>query len=170
VTVLVVGYGNSLRGDDGVGWHVAGLLAADPRLAGAEVLVRHQLTPELAADVARVSLVVLVDASAGGAPGSILMRLVRPRPPAPATWSHQLDPESLVGLAEALYGGAPPVVLVGVAAGSFDGGDRLSAALERVLPDVVEVVAEVVSGAGPASGPRPTWRSGAGGSRRSSPR
>ena len=30
--VLVVGYGNSLRGDDGVGWHAARLLAADGSL------------------------------------------------------------------------------------------------------------------------------------------
>jgi hypothetical protein len=37
-------------------------------------------------------------------------------------------------------------VLVSVAAGSFAAGDRLSGALERALPEVVEVVAEVVSG------------------------
>jgi hydrogenase maturation protease len=69
--VLVVGYGNSLRGDDGVGWHAAGRLAADPRLAGARVLARHQLTPELAVDVAQASLVVLVDAVAGAEPREI---------------------------------------------------------------------------------------------------
>jgi hydrogenase maturation protease len=117
--VLVVGYGNSLRGDDGVGWHAAGRLAADPRLAGARVLARHQLTPELAVDVAQASLVVLVDAVAGAEPREILVRRVQPRPPGPATWSHHLDPETLAGLAEALYGEAPPVVLVGVGAGSL---------------------------------------------------
>jgi hypothetical protein len=68
---LIVGYGNSLRSDDGVGWHTAGLLAGDPRLAGARVLARHQLLPELAADVGRASLVVLVDAATQGAPGSV---------------------------------------------------------------------------------------------------
>ena len=61
--VLVIGYGNPLRGDDGAGWKAAELLAEDPRLAGAVVLARHQLTPELADDVSRASLVVLVDAS-----------------------------------------------------------------------------------------------------------
>jgi hydrogenase maturation protease len=144
--VLVVGYGNSLRGDDGAGWHAAGRLADDPRLAGARVLARHQLVPELAVDVAEASLVVLVDATTVGDPGSILVRLVRPRRPAPATWSHHLDPESLAGLAESLYGAAPPVVLVAVAAASLDADDRLSDVLERALPDVVEVVMEVVGG------------------------
>ena len=77
--VLVVGYGNSLRGDDGIGWHAAGLLVTDPRLAGARVLAQHQLVPELAADISQASLVVLVDAAAEGHPGSLSVRPVRPR-------------------------------------------------------------------------------------------
>jgi hydrogenase maturation protease len=144
--VLVVGYGSTLRGDDGVGWHVAARLADDPRLAGAEVLARHQLTPELAADVARATLVVLVDAALGGEPGSIVLRRVRPRRPAPAGWSHHLDPESLAGLAEALYGAAPPVVLVEVAAASLAPGSNLSPTLERVVPEVMQVVVRAAAG------------------------
>jgi hydrogenase maturation protease len=143
--VLVVGYGNPLRSDDGIGWHAARRLATDPRLAGARVLAHHQLVPELAADVSRASLVVLVDAAADGDPGAVSVRRVQPRRTDPATWSHHLDPESLAGLAKHLYGAVPPIVLVSVAAGSFTGGDRLSAALERALPEVVEVVADVVS-------------------------
>jgi hydrogenase maturation protease len=144
--VLVVGYGNSLRSDDGIGWHAARLLAADPRLPGARVLAHHQLAPELAEDISRATLVVLVDASADGDPGSISIRPVLPPPVGPATWSHHLGPETLAGLAAALYGAVPPMVLVSVAAGSFAEGDRLSAALERALPGVVEVVADLVTG------------------------
>lgn len=144
--VLVVGYGNSLRGDDGIGWHAARLLASDPRLAGARVLAQHQLVPELAVEVSRAALVVLVDAAADGDPGAVLVRRVQPRRTDPATWSHHLDPESLAGLAKDLYGAVPPIVLVSVAAGSFAGGDRLSGALERALPEVVEAVADIVSG------------------------
>lgn len=144
--VLVVGYGNSLRSDDGVGWHAAGRLAGDPRLIGARVLTRHQLAPELAEDISRATLVVLVDASAVGDPGSISIRRVWPSPAGPATWSHHLDPETLAGVAVALYGADPPMVLVSVAGGSFAEGDRLSAALERALPEVVEVVADLVTG------------------------
>jgi hydrogenase maturation protease len=144
--VLVIGYGNSLRTDDGVGWHDARLLAADPRLDGAQVLARHQLTPELAVDVGRASLVVLVDAATGGAPGSVSVRRVQARAPTPTTWSHHLDPEALAGLAEALHGAVPPIVLVSVAAGSLAEGDGLSDVLQRALPEVVEAVAAVVTG------------------------
>jgi hydrogenase maturation protease len=143
--VLVVGYGNPLRSDDGIGWHAAGLLATDPRLAGAQVLAHHQLAPELAADVSRASLVVLVDATTDGDPGSVTVRQIEPRPATP-TWSHHLTPEALVGLAETLYGPLPPIVLVSVAATSFAEGDGLSSALRQVLPDVVEVVTGVVGG------------------------
>jgi hydrogenase maturation protease len=144
--VLVVGYGNSLRGDDGIGWHAAGQMAGDPRLAGAEVLARHQLTPELATEVSRASLVVLVDASVdGGAPGSVSVRCIQPRgDPPPLAWSHHLDPAALAGLAGALYETAPPMVVVSVAGASLAVGDRLSPALQRALPRVVETVARVV--------------------------
>jgi hydrogenase maturation protease len=144
--VLVVGYGNPLRSDDGVGWHAAELLATDQRLAGARVLARHQLVPELAEDISQASLVVLVDASTYGQPGSVSVRQIGPRPATPATWSHHLDPETLAGLAKALYGGAPPMVLVSVTAGSLAEGDGLSNALQQALPEVVEAVAGVVTG------------------------
>jgi hydrogenase maturation protease len=148
--VLVVGYGNPLRGDDGFGCHVAGLLAADPRLEGATVLARHQLTPELATDIASASLVVLVDASVDdAAPGSVAVRSIQPRRDSPLSWSHHLDPAALAGLADALYDDVPPMVLVSVAGGSFAEGGRLSPALQRVLPEVVERVARVVEEHGP---------------------
>lgn len=91
-------------------------------------------------------LVVLVDATTAGDPGSVSVRRIRPRPAVPTTWSHHLDPETLAGPAEILYGAAPPIVLISVAASSFADGDRLSSALDRALPEVVDVVAGVVTG------------------------
>jgi hydrogenase maturation protease len=143
--VLIVGYGNPLRSDDGTGWHAARRLATDPRLAGARVLACHQLAPELAEDVSQASLVVLLDAAAEGDPGSVAVRQIEPRPATPATWSHHLDPETLAGLAQTLYGAVPPIVLVSVAAATFAEGDGLSSALQQALPGVVETVAGVVS-------------------------
>jgi hydrogenase maturation protease len=144
--VLVVGYGNPLRSDDGIGWHAARLLATDSRLDGARVLAQHQLAPELAEDISQASLVVLVDAAAEGDPGSVSVRQIEPRPATPATWSHHLDPETLAGLAQTLHGAVAPIVLVSVAAATFAEGDRLSSALQQALPEVIEVVAGIVTG------------------------
>jgi hydrogenase maturation protease len=143
--VLVVGFGNPLRGDDGVGCSAAGLLAADPRLEGATILARHQLTPELATDIASASLVVLIDASVDdGAAGSVAVRSIQPRRDSPLSWSHHLDPAALAGLADALYDHVPPMVLISVTGAAFTGADRLSPAVQRVLREVVERVARAV--------------------------
>jgi hydrogenase maturation protease len=139
--VLIIGYGNALRGDDGAGWHAAAALTDDPRLAGADVLARHQLAPELALDVAHARLVVLVDACGGGAPpGTVSVRQVEPDSPSAPGWSHNLDPAALVGLAETLYGASPPVFLVTVTGAFFDYRDRLSPAVHQALPKIADTI------------------------------
>jgi Ni,Fe-hydrogenase maturation factor len=77
--ILVIGYGNTLRRDDGVGVRAAEMMAADARFADVEVLTTYQLTPELSLDIATASLVVFVDADVRGLPGSIEVRELRAR-------------------------------------------------------------------------------------------
>jgi hydrogenase maturation protease len=81
--VLVVGYGNPLRGDDGVGPEVVERLWTDddgtlgPRRAA--FAWSHQLTPEMAVDVSQACYVVFVDAASDGlAPGCISVRPLEP--------------------------------------------------------------------------------------------
>jgi len=143
--VLIIGYGNPLRGDDGIGWLAAGLLAEDPRLRGARVLARHQLTPELAADLADASLVILVDVNVTADPGVVSVRgLDGSRRSSPAS-THHADPGDLAALARELYGAAPAVFVVSVGAASLDLGEGLSAPVEKALPAVVEAVVELVA-------------------------
>lgn len=154
---LIVGYGNPLRGDDGLGWHAATRLAEDPRLLGASVLWQHQLTPELAVDVSNASLVVLIDAADGPEPGSIgVVELAGPGPNAPpdesgSTWSHHIDPASLAALARELWGAAPPLYVVSVGAADLELGEQLSAVVELALPGVIEVVVRLVAEHGRAT-------------------
>jgi hydrogenase maturation protease len=149
--VLVVGYGNALRSDDAVGLHAAGLLARDPRLARAQVLARHQLTPELALDISRASLVVLIDASLAAAPGDVIVRAAgsdadRGRAEgAPGGTTHHVGVDELVALATALYDARPEVVVVGVGVASLETGDALSPEVAAALPEVVEIVAGLVA-------------------------
>lgn len=135
---LVVGYGNPLRGDDGLGWHAAAALAADPRLADTDVVTRHQLTPELAEDIATARLAVLIDASLGDTPGCVSIREVAPAPG--PSWSHHLRPEDVVGLAHALFGAAPQVFLVTVTGAHFGYGEQLSPAVSDCMSRVLTIV------------------------------
>jgi hydrogenase maturation protease len=59
--VLIIGYGNSLRSDDAAGIKVAETIATW-QLPHVRSLAVHQLTPELAAELAAVELVIFVDA------------------------------------------------------------------------------------------------------------
>lgn len=144
--VLVIGYGNTLRTDDGAGRQVAERLAIDPRLAGAAVMQVHQLAPELALDVSRADLVVLVDAGHGPAAGRFTLDRVRRDGGSGTTWSHHLDPSSLLALADELYGHAPVTFLVTVGVESMEVGDRLSPRVEAALPEVIDSIAELSLG------------------------
>ncbi len=143
-TVLVVGYGNPLRSDDGVGPAVAARLAADPRLSGVLVRAEHQLTPELAFDASTASLLVLVDAGVDEAPGAVSVRALElDRDPGTA-WTHHLDPSGLVGLARELWGVAPSVMLVSVGPASLEVGEALSDTVAAAVPRAVDAVVAIV--------------------------
>ncbi len=142
--VLAIGYGNVLRADDGIGWHAAERLAQDPRLAGVTVFGRHQLTPELALDVSRASLVVFVDADHGPPAGTFTIEWMKRTASKGPGWSHILSPSSLVELARELYGRAPEAIVVRVGVQSVEVGDRLSPIVEEAMPRLVDAVAELI--------------------------
>ena len=143
--VLVVGFGNALRTDDGVGWAAAERCATDPRLEGATVMARHQLTPELALDVSRATGVILIDASHGPPAGTFVVGPLEPDDGGGAHSSHHVSPSSLVQLALELYGRAPAVHLVSVGVESMEPGDGLSPVVEAVIPRLVDAVASLAA-------------------------
>jgi hydrogenase maturation protease len=125
--VLVIAYGNPVRGDDGLAWRAAEQVkklfpSADVEVPDVEVpdvnvLERHQLVPELAEDVSRSLAVIFVDAAAAQ-PGTtqsgevhvaeITDREVHRASESP--FHHQFSPMSLLALAAELYGAGPAPV------------------------------------------------------------
>jgi hydrogenase maturation protease len=144
--VLLVGYGNALRSDDGVGWHVARRAASDPRFAGARVVALHQLVPELALDLSGARLAIFVDADAAAGPGTVTVGPVEQSAGRSAT-SHHVDAGSLLLMARHLYGAAPMAAAVGVGIATMDVGEQLSPEVEAALPRVLEAILEAI-GAG----------------------
>src|SRR5258708_2735673 len=70
--ILLIGYGNPLCGDDGIGpYAVEQLYAGDPSNANAQYCAVRQLTPELAELISKVEAVVFVDASDSNATGEM---------------------------------------------------------------------------------------------------
>jgi hydrogenase maturation protease len=98
--LLVIGYGNELRSDDGVGARVAATVA-EWRMPGVHAIVCHQLTPELAEPIAAADSVVFVDASLNG---EISVGLCKIEPTVAAeTMAHAANPWALLCLAETLF-------------------------------------------------------------------
>jgi hydrogenase maturation protease len=136
---LLIGFGNQLRGDDGVGQRVAEVLQGTP---GVEVLGLHQLTPELAEPISRAALVVFVDAAAGGRSGEVRCFPLTAAPGRPG--SHECTPSGLLAMAASLFGRCPPVHMVIVGGESFEVNEQLSQVVEAAVPAAVEMVRGII--------------------------
>ena len=132
--VLVIGYGNELRRDDGVGPRAARAVAAWG-IPGVQALALRQLTPELAEAAAGAGEVFFVDAAANEDPG-VRVRPVRADARGPVL-GHVSSPSDLLALADALYGRRPRAWLVTVPAPDLDFGEGLSPAAARGLGEAL---------------------------------
>jgi hydrogenase maturation protease len=144
-SVLIIGIGNPLRRDDGLGWAVAEALSRDS-LARCEVLTVYQLTPELAEDISSASLVVMIDASHEGEPGTLAVRTLAEAAQPSAVGTHYTTPEELAALTTALYGHCPLVMVVSLTGADFGLGETCSALVEGQLPQVCAAVRQVCVG------------------------
>ena len=145
--LLVIGYGNTLRRDDGVGPKVAEAVAA-LALPGVHALDCPLLTPELAERVSRARIVIFADAAVD-APRKVQMRQL-----APATNSqvmaHAASPATLLALARDVFGHAPEGWWLTIPINDIGIGEALSPLARRGLKLAVEEIkmyaaADVVS-------------------------
>jgi hydrogenase maturation protease len=146
VATLVIGYGNPLRQDDGVGWHVAHDWSASADGDDLAVLACHQLTPELAEPISRADLVVFVDARQGSEPGRVEVCAVRPDADTAPAFSHHVEPGALLSLAHALYGAAPEAFVVSVDGAAFGHGPDLSPPVAAAVAIVQRRIRTLLAG------------------------
>jgi hydrogenase maturation protease len=137
--VLIIGYGNPSRQDDGVGLAVVngvrqrgGLAPLDEGDDGfddlghpLDTLFLQQLSPELAETLIDYDHVVLVDAHFGLYPELVHHTMLEPES-GPAIVSHHFKPGTLLALARELYGRAPTGELISVRGFAFDFTQELS--------------------------------------------
>lgn len=142
--ILVIGYGNVLRSDDGLGVHAAHALEESFRSrAEVRVIAAHQLTPEMAEDVSEARFVLFLDCAVGETPGEIVETLLAPWN-GPAGISHHVTPGALLEAAEQLYGEAPTAISLTVSGVWFDVGTRMSPTVQQRLPELVTRARQVI--------------------------
>jgi len=101
---LVIGYGNTLRGDDGVGPRVAETLEA-MHLPGVKTLICQQLSPEHAAPISLADKVIFVDAAVD-APTEVQFRRLEPNDTS-QLMAHAADPRTMLALSRDVFGHIP---------------------------------------------------------------
>lgn len=145
--VVVIGYGNCLRGDDGVGRYAAQGLALRLPAQTATVLEAHQLLPEMAAVMSAAQLVVLIDAAVGSPVGVVDQRsvvLAEATNTAASVVGHHLSPEQMLAACSRLYGVCPQMMLFTVRSESFGFEERLSEPVQQALPGLIGRVEQAI--------------------------
>ena len=121
--LLVIGYGNTLRSDDGVGLKVAEAVAA-LNLPGVHTLICQQLLPEHAEPISQSERVVFVDA-AFDPPKEVRLRPLEPNESSQVP-GHAADPRTVLALARNVFGHAPCAWWLTIPASEFRFGEELS--------------------------------------------
>ena len=123
--ILVIGFGNPGRLDDGLGPAFAERIEA-LSLPGVSVEIGYQLAVEDAAELARHDVVVFADASTD-AVAPFAFQPLAPAPGGVGFSSHSLSAASLLGLADDLFGARPRAYQLAIRGYAFDGfGEGLS--------------------------------------------
>ena len=133
---LIIGYGNPLREDDGMGWRAVELLAEQLSSGAADVIQCHQLTPELAARFDGASLVLFLDAACDQYPGTVSCEPVTAE--GNSAWSHHLSPAQLLRLSEQLGSPARPAFLIRGGAFRMDLRGHLTALGEKTAAEMAD--------------------------------
>jgi hydrogenase maturation protease len=150
--VLLIGYGNPDRQDDGVAWHILRAYAAKlglpapasyedefPANDRLDFAFYLQLTPELAEDLSRYEQVCFVDAHTGEIHQPVRLVEVESqfqRSP----FTHHLTAQSLLSMCETLYSVKPRAALVSVRGYRFGFARELSRQSLALVPGAVELI------------------------------
>jgi len=141
--VLVLGYGNPGRLDDGLGPALAAALEKD-NLPGVTVDSDYQLTVEDADSAARHDVVIFADAALAGSEPFYFQR-VQPRQEELGFSSHSLEPAGVLTLARKLFNARPQGFALGIRGYRFNEfGEELSPRAQANLEAALEFVRQAL--------------------------
>ena len=141
--LLIIGYGNTLRRDDGVGPRAAEAIAA-LNLPGMRAVACPLLTPEFADPISQARTVVFVDAAVD-APREVQLRELLPADSS-QIMAHAANPATLLALARDLFGHAPKAWLLTIPVQDIGIGEKLTPFAAQGLATAIEKLKRLASG------------------------
>ncbi|HEY9649218.1 MAG TPA: hydrogenase maturation protease [Coleofasciculaceae cyanobacterium] len=145
--VVVIGYGNTLRSDDGAGQVVAEAVKkwGLPNVRSHSV---HQLTPELAEPISTAKLVIFVDAypvNSKDKNDEIAIQVQAIQPTETKTQiGHTAEPRSLLSLTQIVYGVSPSAWWILIPAINFEFGEQLSLITQNGIKAALEQINQLI--------------------------
>lgn len=139
--ILIIGYGNPIRGDDGIGQAVIAEVE-QWNLANVRSQSLHQLTPEMAAEMAEVETVIFVDAGLEG--DSVNITSLEPLPSDLFNWGHSLNPRSLLSLTQFLYQKSPQAWLIAIPGENFELSETLSPKALNGIQEALKIIKNLI--------------------------
>jgi hydrogenase maturation protease len=122
-SICIVGVGNTIRADDGIGNHICSAIE-QMQVPGITTMTVQQLDAELIGDLLHFDHVLITDASLGGM--DVDLYELFPDVVPPLSSSHHLNASMLAGLAQKLYGKNLSLFICAVRGYDFEMGDLLS--------------------------------------------
>jgi len=141
---VVLGVGNLLLRDEGVGIHVVKALEGYPFPPDVEVIDGATAGCDLLPLISGAERVVMVDAMEGGEPPGAVYRLTpqdfEQEPHEGAVSLHDISIMDVLKMLELMEGSLPPMVIIGVEPGKIEVGLELTPEVAASLPFVLELV------------------------------
>ncbi len=143
VNTLIIGYGNPMRQDDGLGWAAAAALQKE-NLPGVSVMTCQQLQIELLEEAIKYDRLLFIDAAVGG--NDVLLRKLEVHDGPALASSHHLSPELLGRLGRQLYQKEWEMYICQIRGEHFDVGDQLSFLGKLRLRSALEKITAWING------------------------
>jgi hydrogenase maturation protease len=140
--IILVGVGNTLRGDDGIGAYICARFD-QLNIEGLTTMVTQQLNTELVDDFLEYDSIILADAAISGGP--VAWHPLKTETALPVSSSHHVNAGLLNALAKQLYHKKLPIMCCAVKGENFEMGEQLSATAKKNADDAVAIICTWVS-------------------------
>lgn len=141
--ILIIGYGNTLRSDDGAGQLVAEKID-NLQWENVRTIAVHQLTPELAFDIAESEKVIFIDAYSCTENEAKLKVESLKIEEDQVILAHSINPKSLLNLSHKLYDKLPPAWWVLIPAINFDFGENISVVTNLNIESAITCIKDLI--------------------------
>lgn len=142
--VIVLGYGNTIRGDDGIGQRIAEELRGIFDAEQVDVLALPMLSADLILELARTEHVLFIDADRLLSPLTWEVADVVPKITGPSPFSCHVEPNALLYWTQALFDRRPEAKFLHIGARYFEFDEQLSLGMARQLPLLASVAESVI--------------------------